>query len=121
LNLPSLELVVALNAAVRHNDEWFDEEDDLDRIARILEELQTELDPLVAAAIATSRIARSQSFTEGNKRTALLVGRWILDRNGFVGSRIIPTGDLELARLLIQAARGEDVSKQVTELLRSRL
>ena len=121
LNLPSLELVVAFNAAVRHNDEWFDEEDDLDRIARILEELQTELDPLVAAAIATSRIARSQSFTEGNKRTALLVGRWILDRNGFVGSRIVPKGDLELAHLLLKAARGGDVGKQVTELFRSRL
>ena len=55
MNLPSLELVVALNAAVRHNDEWFDEEDDLDRIARILEELQTELDPLVAAVGMSSQ------------------------------------------------------------------
>ena len=121
LNLPSRELVVAFNAAVRHNDEWFEEEDDLDRLDRILGELQTELDPLVAAAIATSRIARSQLFTEGNKRTALLVGRWILEQNGFIGIRIIPRSDLELAHLLLKAARGEDVSKQVTELFRSRL
>ena len=121
MNLPSRELVVAFNAAVRHNDEWFEEEDDLDRLDWILEELQTELDPLVAAATATSRIARSQSFTEGNKRTALLVGRWILDQNGLIGIRIIPKSDLELAHLLLKAARGEDVSKQVTELFRSRL
>jgi prophage maintenance system killer protein len=113
LNFPSLELVVAFNASVRHNDEWFDEEDDLVRIVQILEELQTEIDPLFAAALATSRIARSQAFSEGNKRTALLVGRWILDRNCFIGSRIIPKDDLELAHLLLKAARGEDVIEQV--------
>ena len=51
--LPSIELVVAINASVRHNDEWFDEEDNLDRIGQILIELQTAVDPLVAAAVAT--------------------------------------------------------------------
>ena len=53
LNLPSLEVVVAFNASVRHNDEWFEEPDELERVERVLDDLQTSIDPLVAAAIAT--------------------------------------------------------------------
>jgi prophage maintenance system killer protein len=120
LKLPSLELVVAFNASIRHNDEWFEEADDLDRIQRILSDLQNATDPLVVAAIATSRIARAQAFTEGNKRTALLVGRWILDRNDFDGSLIIPPDDYELANLLLDAARGGDTAEKVIELFESR-
>ena len=106
MNIPGLEVVVAINASVRHEDEWFDDEDDLDRIEKILIDLQGESDSLNAAAIATSRIARAQAFSEGNKRTALLVGRWILDRNGLSGSRFMPTDDRELANLLLRTARG---------------
>lgn len=120
LNLPSLTLIVAINASVRHDDEWFDDVDDLDRIETIIGDLQTESDPLIAAAIATSRIARSQAFSEGNKRTALLVGRWILDRNNLRGNRIIPNDDHELAKLLLKAARGEEISQQVIALFESR-
>ena len=120
MNLPSLELIVAFNASVRHNDEWFDEPDDLDRIVRILDDLQTANDPLVAAGVATSRITRAQAFTEGNKRTALLVGRWILDRNDFDGGSMIPKDDFELANLLLDAARGADTDEKVVELFKSR-
>jgi prophage maintenance system killer protein len=94
--------------------------DDLDRIERFVSDLQSESDPLIAAAIATSRIARSQAFSEGNKRTALLVGRWILEQNGLSGSRIIPKDDHELANLLLRAARGEEISEQVVAIFKSR-
>jgi len=62
--------------------------------------------PVEAAASAVGRIARSQAFTEGNKRTALLVGRWILDRNDVDGLRFIPEDDSELGNLLLSAASG---------------
>ena len=111
---------MAINASVRHDDEWFDEPDELDRIERLLEQLKPETDPVVASAIALARIARSQAFTEGNKRTALLVGRWILDRNGVDGFRFMPEDDTELASLLLSAARGIDETEHVQELFDSR-
>jgi len=120
LNIPGLEVVVAINASVRHDDEWFDDVDDLDRIEKILTDLQAESDSLIAAAIATSRIATAQAFSEGNKRTALLVGRWILDRNDLSGSRFMPSDDRELANPLLKAARGEEISGHVIALFDSR-
>ncbi len=75
---------------------------------------------MVAAALSVSRLAQSQAFTEGNKRTAVLVGRWILDRNGLDGAKFIQENDIELAELLLQAARGEDVNKEVVDLFDSR-
>ena len=50
----------------------------------------------------------------------MLVGRWILDRNGLDGAKYIQENDVELAQLLLQAARGADVSREVVELLDSR-
>jgi hypothetical protein len=40
-------LIVAINASIRHDDEWFDEPDELDRIERLLEQLKTGTDPVV--------------------------------------------------------------------------
>jgi hypothetical protein len=42
LRPPSLPIVVAINHSIRHDDEWFYEPDELDRIERILTELQRE-------------------------------------------------------------------------------
>ena len=50
----------------------------------------------------------------------MLVGRWILDRNGLDGAKYIPENDMELAKSLLRAARGTDVSKEVIELFDSR-
>ncbi|HUD17326.1 MAG TPA: Fic family protein [Acidimicrobiales bacterium] len=120
MRLPSLSIIVAINHSIRHDDEWFGDPDELDRIERILAELQREEDPVVAAATAVGRIARSQAFTEGNKRTALLIGRWILDRNGVDGLRFIPEHDTQLGDLLLSAARGIDETRSVIELFESR-
>jgi len=116
LRIPSLEVVVAFNHSIREVDEWFDEPDELDRVERLLERLADETDPVVAAALSVSRLTQSQAFTEGNKRTAVLVGRWILDRNGLDGAKYIQENDVELAQFLLQAARGADVSREVVEL-----
>jgi len=63
-------------------------------------------------------LAQAQAFTEGNKRTAVLVGRWIL--NGLDGAKYIPENDMELAESLLRAARGTDVSREVIDLFDSR-
>jgi len=55
------------------------------------------------------RVAPAQGFVEGNKRTALLLARWVLDHNGVDGSQILPSDDLVLADLLVQAAAGVEV------------
>jgi prophage maintenance system killer protein len=115
LNLPSTEVVAAIKRSVLHEDEVFDEPSELDRISRILAGLANEDDPVRASALAASRIARSQAFAEGNKWTALLVARWILDRNGLDGKAIIPKSDLELANSLLRAARGEVVHSDLQD------
>ena len=77
-------------------------------------------DPVEAAGILAARVARAQTFGEGNKRTALLLARWILDRNGKDGAVFIPADDEGLADLLVRAARGGDVESELVALLRSR-
>jgi prophage maintenance system killer protein len=113
-------MVVAFNHPIRQDDEWLNEPDELERIERLLEQLEDETDPVIASAHAVGRIARSQAFTEGNKRTALLVGRWILDRNGIDGLGVIPEQDTELGGLLLSAARGVDEDDKITQLFESR-
>jgi prophage maintenance system killer protein len=120
LRIPSLETVVAFNHSVRAGDEWFDEPDELHRVERLLSLLTNETDPVVAAALSVSRLTLAQAFTEGNKRTAVLVGLWILDRNGLDSAKYITEDDNELAVLLLRAARGIDVSNEVIDLFSSR-
>ncbi len=117
---PTLELAVALNAAARHDDEWFDEPDELDRLRRALDSIAAVDDPVEAAAFLASRVARAQAFAEGNKRTALLLARWVLDRNGLDGAAMVPPDDREVADLLVKAAAGHDVETAMVGLLRSR-
>jgi prophage maintenance system killer protein len=112
--------VVAFNRATRGDDEWFDEPDDLERVRGALRRLEGLTDAVEAAAAAAFAIAGSQAFGEGNKRTSLLAARWILDRNGEDGTRIIPPDDRALAGLLEQAAFGKEVGDQILQLLSGR-
>jgi prophage maintenance system killer protein len=77
-------------------------------------------DAVEAAAVLVYRVTRAQAFGEANKRTALLLARWLLDRNGLDGSAIIPPDDRRLADLLIKAAAGRDVGDELLLLLRER-
>lgn len=117
---PSLELAVAINRAVRFDDEWFDEPDDLDRLGNALEAIDAFDDVVTAAAVLMYRVARAQAFGEGNKRTALLLGRWLLDRNGEDGRRLVAPYDRDLFDLLVAASAGQNVEAEVVELLRGR-
>jgi prophage maintenance system killer protein len=67
-----------------------------------------------------SRIGWSgQAFGEGNKRTALLLARWLLDRNGVDGAAVLPP-DREFGDLLVRAAAGNDVESEIVALLVAR-
>ena len=117
---PSLRLAIEINKRVRQDDEWFDEPDDLDRVSRALASVDHDENPVVAAAVLAYRVTRAQGFAEGNKRTALLLARWVLDHNGVDGGQILPSDDLVLADLLVKAATGVDVESDIVARLRSR-
>jgi len=112
--------VAAINEAVREPDEWFEEPDDIDRLQNALAFIDETDDSVEAAAVLAFRITRAQAFGEGNKRTALVVARWILDHNGQDGSIILPTEDRHVADLLVRAAAGADVEAELLRILRSR-
>jgi prophage maintenance system killer protein len=120
LRRPTLAIAIAFNRAVRDVDEWFEEPDDLDRVQRALAAIDEVDDPIDAAAILAYRIARAQGFAEGNKRTGLLLAKWLLDRNGIVGEEVVPPDDRVLGDLLVRAASGLDVENAIVEALRSR-
>lgn len=111
---------MAFNRSVRHDDEWFDEPDDLGRLGRALESIDGIDDPVEAAAVVAFRVTRTQPFTEGNKRTALLLARWLLDHAGEDGAALLPREDREFADLLVKAASGLDVEADIVGLLLSR-
>ena len=111
LRLPTVDLAVAINEAVREVDEWFVESDDLERLARAIDSVGDEVDPIVAAGKLAFRVAHAQAFGEGNKRIALLLARWLLDHNGVDGELILPVDDEALGDLLVKAASGVDVGR----------
>lgn len=117
---PTLAIAVAINRAVREPDEWFSEPDDLDRVVRALSAIDHIDDPVAAAGVIAFRVARAQGFAEGNKRTALLLARWVLDRNGYDGLALLPPDDRRVAQLLVKAAGGTDVEERLVALITQR-
>jgi prophage maintenance system killer protein len=120
LRRPTLALATAINRAVREADEWFSEPDDVDRVERALASIDDIHEPVAAAGMLAFRVTRAQGFAEGNKRTALLLARWVLDHNGKDGLALLPPDDRDLADLLIKAAAGAEVESQIVELIISR-
>ena len=119
LRLPTLRWVVFLNARVRSDDEWFDEPDDVERVARVLLSVrQDAADAVDAASLLMARLARAQAFGEGNKRTSILAAQWIVDRNLSAEDRF-NLDDMEVADLLVQASVGVDVEGAVLDRVRS--
>lgn len=118
---PSIDLAVAINRFVRADDEWFDEPDDIDRLRHALAAAENFDDPVRSAGVLAFRVARAQAFGEGNKRTALLLAKWTLDRNGIDGASVIRPDDFVLADLLVKAASGINVEDEVVDLLTRRL
>ena len=84
--------------------EWFDEPDDLDRVQRAVDSIADLEDVVESAAALAYRVTHAQGFGEGNKRTALALAKWLLDRNGENGSQLLPTDDRVVADLLVAAA-----------------
>jgi prophage maintenance system killer protein len=105
---------------VREQDEWFSEPDDLARVERALASIDDLDDPVAAAGRLAFRVARAQGFAEGNKRTALLLARWLLDSNGLNGSAFLPSDDRVVARLLVRAAAGADVETEIITVFAGR-
>lgn len=111
---------MAINRSVRQEDEWFDEPDELDRVQRALDAIVGIDDIVEAAAVLAYWVARAQGFGEGNKRTALLLARWLLDRNGLDGARFLPPDDALIGPLLVEAAAGGTVERRMIEVLDTR-
>ena len=123
MRFPNLEEIIACNEAVREPDEASPsaDDDDLDRVARALERVTTETNPIGAAAALAFEIAYAQGFYEGNKRTAALIARWFIATNTALDpDALIPPDDHELGDLLIAAARGEQTHDAIRALLERR-
>lgn len=116
---PTLDLIVGINASVRSPDEFFDDEDDLYRVERILETLADVSDPVSLAGLLMSRLARSQAFTEGNKRTAVAVAYFVLETNGYSPEEYLPPHDVDITHYLLLAARGENVEQAILDAMAS--
>jgi hypothetical protein len=66
------------------------------------------------------RVARAQGFSEGNKRTAMLLAKWTLDRNDIEGETIIPPHDASSPICSSTPQRAWTSGFRILELFRSR-
>jgi prophage maintenance system killer protein len=117
---PTAAIALAINKATREADEWFDDPDDIPRLERALALTEAVDDPLDLVASVLYRVAYSQAFGEGNKRTALLLAVWVADNNGLDRHRLILEDDAELGSLLVTAASEHDVEAEIAVLMRRR-
>ena len=118
---PTTSIIVTLNGMLKEPDEFFDEDDETARIERILLSLETIYDPVLYAGMLLSRLARTQAFTEGNKRTALAVGHFVLTFNKLDPLVFLPPDDEWLQETLVKAAMGADVEQELLEFMGSNI
>ena len=120
MNRPSVDIAVELSKVVRESDEWFEEADDLARLTHAISLTESAQTPLDLAAAVAFRVAYSQAFTEGNKRTALLLAIWVMDNNGHDRKALVLGFDEALGALLVKAASGHDVEAEIYALFKRR-
>jgi len=123
LRFPTLDEVIACNELVRDPDEISPsaDDDDLDLVEAALDRARVVTDAVDAAGVLVYQIAAAQGFFEGNKRTAVLIGRWFLDVNtDRHPDDLIRPDDRELGAILLRAARGEYVEEEIVALFRKR-
>ena len=123
MRFPTLDEVIACNELVREPDELSPsaEDDDLDLVETALDRARHITDATDAAAVLVYEITAAQGFFEGNKRTAVLIGRWFLSVNTERDpDDLIRPDDQELGAILLRAARGDDVKDKVVALLQKR-
>lgn len=123
MRFPTLDEVIACNELVRDPDELSPsaDDDDLDLVEAALDRARVVTDAVDAAGVLVYQIAAAQGFFEGNKRTAVLIGRWFLDANTDRDpDDLIRPDDRELGAILLRAARGDDVEKEIVALFRKR-
>lgn len=114
MRFPTLDKISGCNELVREPSELSPsaEDDDLDLVAAALERARVVTDAVDATAVLVYEIAAAQDFFEGNKRTAVLIGRWFLDMNTDRDpDDLIRPDDRELGAILLRAARGDDVTQ----------
>jgi hypothetical protein len=75
--------------------------------------------PTLDLAVAFNRVSREADewFEEPDD---LVRVQWLLDRNGEDGSQFFPTDDRIVADLLVSAAAGANVERQLVDVLRAR-
>lgn len=117
---PTLKLAVVFNRAVRHDDEWFEEPDDLDRVERALAAIDGVHDPIEAAPFLPTASCARRALARATRGPPCCSLVWLLDRNGLDGSEVIPHDDQEFADLLVRAAAGGDVEAEMKALFQSR-
>jgi prophage maintenance system killer protein len=111
--------VCEINRSVRDGDEWFDDPDDLERVARVLASITDDgSDPIGVAGVLMARIARAQAFGEGNKRTAFVAAVLFLEDANLDGA--IADSE-EVRQLLVRASMGADIEAAMISALRSGL
>ena len=126
MTLPTLADAIAVNEALREDDELPEFEadaDELDRVEAALSRVrEAGKDPIDVAAALLFCIAVEQGFHEGNKRTAYVLARdYLLDANPDDADRLLPEEyDADVCDQLVAAARGDNVKDAIAELLRSR-
>ncbi len=116
-----MNLVAAINKELREPDEFFGDDDELDRVERVLRGTEGIADPVRLAGALMSRLARAQAFAEGNKRTALAIAHLILSFNGVEPETYLPPEDAAIPNFLVRAARGEDVEHGVLKAMSGKI
>ena len=69
MNKPTLQLALEFDRAVRGDDEWFEEPDELERVQKALGSSEDIDDPTEAAAVLAFRLTTAQRIHRGQQES----------------------------------------------------